>query len=134
MKLVVPWCEHLSVLCHASAGGFWSHCRWSSTSEAIVAGLPLLTFPIYWNQVSNSKLVVEDWRIGWRIKRKEGVEYMGPREEIAGLVWRFMDLEDEEAKAMRMRAKKLQEITGNTVLKGGSSDSSIDAFARNLLH
>ncbi|KAF7849588.1 hypothetical protein BT93_L0568 [Corymbia citriodora subsp. variegata] len=134
MGLVVPWCEQLSVLCHASVGGFCTHCGWSSTFEAVFAGLPMLTFPIYWDQVSNSKLVVEDWRIGWRIKRKEGVEYVVPREEIAGLVRRFMDPEDEEAKAMRRRAKELQEITRNAVLKGGSSDSSIDAFLHNLLH
>lgn len=59
--LVVPWCEQLSVLCHTSVGGFWSQCGWSSTCEAIFAGLPMLTFPSHWDQVSNTKLLVEDW-------------------------------------------------------------------------
>ena len=50
------------------------------------------------DQVSNSKAVVEDWKIGWRVKREEGVETLVTREEIVELVRRFMDLESEEGR------------------------------------
>lgn len=68
MGTVVPWCDQLRVLCHSSVGGFWSHCGCNSTSEAVFGGVPMLTFLLYWDQTPNSKLIVEDWKIGWRMK------------------------------------------------------------------
>ncbi|KAG6677985.1 hypothetical protein I3842_14G057200 [Carya illinoinensis] len=129
--LVVPWCDQLRVLCHPSIGGFWSHCGWNSTSEAVFAGLPMLSFPIYWDQVSNTKMVADDWRIGWRVIKKDldAEKSLVGREEIAGLVHRLMDLESSEGKEMRRKAKELQKICLQAIQRGGSTDSSIDAFA-----
>ncbi|XP_074267545.1 UDP-glycosyltransferase 87A2-like [Silene latifolia] len=70
--LLVPWCDQLKVLCHPSIGGFWTHCGWNSTSEGIYAGVPMLTCPIFWDQIPNSKLIVNDLKIGWRVL-KNGV-------------------------------------------------------------
>lgn len=96
---MVTWCDQLRVLSHPSLGGFWSHCGWNSTSEAVFAGLPVLTFPIYWDQVTNSKMVVEDWKIGWKVKKGKGdEEVLVRREEIMGIVKRFMDLEIKEVR------------------------------------
>jgi UDP:flavonoid glycosyltransferase YjiC (YdhE family) len=132
MGLLVPWCDQLRVLCHPSVGGFWSHSGWNSTSEAIFAGLPMLTFPIYWDQVPNSKLVVEDWKIGWRVKKDLESENLVGREEIARLVQGFMDLESDEAKEMRRKARQLQKICRQAIQKGGSTDASIDAFVTEI--
>ncbi|XVF05805.1 hypothetical protein REPUB_Repub05bG0204300 [Reevesia pubescens] len=64
LGLVVPWCKQLRVLCHSSVGGFLTYCGWNSTLEAVFAGVPMLTFPLFWDQVPNSKRIVEDWKIG----------------------------------------------------------------------
>lgn len=130
--LVVPWCDQLKVLCHSSVGGFWTHCGWNSTLEAVFAGVPMLTLPIFWDQVPNSKNIVEDWKIGWRVKREVGWENLVSREEFAGLVQRFMDLESDEGKEMRNRVKELQEMCRGAIAKGGSSHTNLDTFISHI--
>ncbi|KAF8397212.1 hypothetical protein HHK36_016120 [Tetracentron sinense] len=134
MGLVVPWCDQLRVLCHSSVGAFWTHCGWNSTLEGVFAGVPFLTFPISVDQVPNSKLIVEEWKVGWRVKREVGGEILVKREEIAGIVKRFMELEGDENKEMRRRARELQETCGRAIEKGGSSEINLDAFIKDVLH
>ena len=132
MGLVVPWCDQIRVLCHSAVGGFWTHCGWNSTLEAVFAGVPMLTSPIFWDQITNRKLIVEDWQIGWRVKREEGSEILVTREEISKLVKSFMDVENIEVKAMRKRAKELQETCRGAIAKGGSSDTNLESFIRDI--
>ncbi|XP_034687624.1 UDP-glycosyltransferase 87A1-like [Vitis riparia] len=132
MGMVVPWCDQLRVLSHWSVGGFWSHCGWGSTFEGLFAGVPFLTLPMAADQPLNSKLIVEDWKIGWRVKREVGMETIAKRDEIAGLVKRFMDGEGEEGKEIRRRARELREICRLVIKKGGSSDTSLGAFVRDI--
>ncbi|KAF7833802.1 UDP-glycosyltransferase 87A1-like [Senna tora] len=112
MGLVLEWCDQLRVLLHPAIGGFWSHCGWSSTMEGVFAGVPFLTFPIVMDQQLNSKMIVEDWK----------------RDEIAELVKKFMDLNDD----MRKRVKELRQMCQLSIAKGGSSESNINAFMRDI--
>nr|XP_023887176.1 UDP-glycosyltransferase 87A1-like [Quercus suber] len=129
MSLVVPWCDQLKVLCHTSIGGFWTHCGWNSTLEAVFAGVPMLTFPIFWDQVPISKRIVEDWKIGWKVKKDVGVVTRG---EISELVKSFMENKSDEMNAMRQRAKELQKSSRRAIAKGGSSDANLDTFIKNI--
>nr|WIW42807.1 UDP-glycosyltransferase [Nicotiana tabacum] len=128
--LVVPWCDQLRVLSHPSIGGFWSHCGWNSTKEAAFSGLPMLTFPIFWDQQTNSKQIVEDWKIGYRVK-KDG-KCSITREEISSLLKWFMDSENDEVTETRRRAKEIQKICQCSTAKGGSSEINIDAFVKDI--
>lgn len=134
MGLVVPWCEQLKVLCHPSVGGFWTHSGWNSTLEAIYAGVPMLTCPIFWDQVPNSKQIAEDWKIGLRVKKEGGGggggggENLVTRQETARLVRKLMDEESDEGREMRRRARELREACRRAVARGGSSDRNLDAF------
>ncbi|XP_044466636.1 UDP-glycosyltransferase 87A1-like [Mangifera indica] len=131
--IVVPWCDQLRVLCHSSVGGFWTHCGWNSTLEGVYAGVPMLTFPIFADQVSNSKQIVEDWKIGWSVKNKAvSSESLVKREEISELVQNFMDINNGERKEMNKRAKKLQEICEAATAEGGTSIKNIDAFLEDI--
>ncbi|XP_059660287.1 UDP-glycosyltransferase 87A1-like [Cornus florida] len=131
--MVVPWCDQLKVLCHSSVGGFWSHCGWNSTMESVFAGVPMLTFPMHMDQVPISKIIVEDWRIGWRfMKREGGMENLVRREEIADLVKRFMDLESPERREMNRRVREFQGISRQAIAKGGSSEVNLGAFIRDI--
>eukprot|EP00262_Sarcandra_glabra_P013550 TRINITY_DN3780_c0_g1_i1.p1 TRINITY_DN3780_c0_g1~~TRINITY_DN3780_c0_g1_i1.p1 ORF type:complete len:358 (-),score=24.51 TRINITY_DN3780_c0_g1_i1:124-1092(-) len=132
MGLVVPWCDQLRVLCHSSVGGFLTHCGLNSTLESIYAGVPMLTFPIAWDQFHDSKLIVDDLEVGLSLKAKSsmlGVEPSVVRgEEIALIVQRLMDLDRDESKELRRRAKQLQETCQRSLDKGGSSYTNLEAF------
>ncbi|XP_022730826.1 UDP-glycosyltransferase 87A1-like [Durio zibethinus] len=131
---VVPWCDQLRLLMHPSTGGFWSHCGWNSVQEAIFAGIPFLTFPLAADQMMNTKLVVEDWKIGWRLKKQFPEENLVARGEISWFVEKFMDLKSAEVKEMRERAKELQEKCQHAIDRNGSSDTSITSFISNISH
>ena len=134
---VVPWCDQLRVLCHPSIGGFWTHCGWNSTLEAFFAGVPMLTFPLATDQIQNSKQIVEDWKVGYKVK-KAGTSMtteqslLITRDEVSELVKRFMDPENNDGKEMRKRAKEIQKYCQQTIAKGGSSDTNLDAFIRDI--
>nr|XP_023888370.1 UDP-glycosyltransferase 87A1-like [Quercus suber]POE66331.1 udp-glycosyltransferase 87a1 [Quercus suber] len=132
MGLVVPWCDQLKVLSHSSIGGFWSHCGWNSTKEGMFYGIPFLTYPIGFDQIHNSKLIVEDWKIGWRVKKDVGADNLVTGAEIAKLVTKFMDLESDEMKEIRSKASEVQHICQRAIVKGGSFESSINAFIKDL--
>ncbi|KAL2899259.1 UDP-glycosyltransferase 87A2 [Bienertia sinuspersici] len=130
--LLVPWCDQLRVLCHPSVGGFWTHCGWNSTMEGVYAGVPMLTCPIFWDQFSNSKLIVNDLKIGWRVMKNN--QSKTERHEIAQLVTKFMDPECNERKEMIRRAKELQDIFNKAIENGGSAASHLDAFINNIVN
>ncbi|XP_057442216.1 UDP-glycosyltransferase 87A1-like [Lotus japonicus] len=137
--LVVPWCDQLKVLSNASIGGFWSHCGWNSTLEAVFAGVPMLTFPLFLDQVPNSSQIVDEWKNGCKMEISEldGDVVVG-KENIEEIVKRFMDLESQEGKKMRDRARELKVSCHGAIGEGGSSDGNLEAFigdiSRPLMH
>ncbi|KAF5446650.1 hypothetical protein F2P56_032261 [Juglans regia] len=132
MGLVVPWCDQLKVLCHSSLGGFWTHCGWNSTLEGVFAGLPMLTFPILFDQFPNSKQIVDDWKVGWRIKKDVRSKDLVTRGDISELLKKFMDQKSNEGLKLRMRAKELQEACQRATAEGGSTQNYLDAFIKDI--
>ncbi|KAK4274858.1 hypothetical protein QN277_018026 [Acacia crassicarpa] len=126
--LVVEWCEQLRVLSHPAIGGFWSHCGWNSTKEGIFAGVPFLTMPIIMDQGLDSAMIVEWWKVGRRVK-KDGVV---KKDELVGLLKKFMDTENDEGREMRKRVKQLQRIFHRAITDGGSAQSDFNAFVKKI--
>lgn len=127
--LVVPWCDQLEVLRHPSVGGFWSHCGWNSTQEGAYAGIPILTSPLVWDQFTNSKKIVEDWKMGRKLLLPAT-----SRQEISSVLKRFMDSESDEMKEIRRNAKYVREICLRaTEDEGGSAQLAILAFIDTIL-
>lgn len=123
MGLVVPWCDQLKVLCHSSVGGFLTHCGWNSTMDGIFAGLIMLTFPLSAEQCTNSKLIVQDFKIGFKLKSV--TDSVVRREEISRGAKRLMELEGDETKELRRRARELQMACKRSIEIGGSTYSSL---------
>ncbi|XP_030524111.1 UDP-glycosyltransferase 87A1-like [Rhodamnia argentea] len=122
MGIMVPWCDQLWALSHPSVGGFWTHCGWNSIQEGIYLGLPFLAYPIAFDQGHNCRLVVDEWKVGWRVG--EG--------DIGGLLRKFMDMDDEESRELRRRAEHLRELCRHAIGPHGSSMTNICAFVRDI--
>ncbi|KAL3719902.1 hypothetical protein ACJRO7_004827 [Eucalyptus globulus] len=122
LGIVVPWCDQLRALTHPSVGGFWTHCGWNSIQEGVYAGLPFLAYPIAMDQGHNCKIIVDDWKVGWRVGKGD----------IAGLVHKFMNLGDSESIELRRRAKDLRELCRHAIGLDGSSRTNICTFIRDI--
>ncbi|KAJ6842023.1 indole-3-acetate beta-glucosyltransferase isoform X1 [Iris pallida] len=132
MGLAVPWCDQLRVLSHPSVGGFLTHCGWNSVLEGVFAGVPMLAFPLVWDQFPNSRSVVDDWKVGFRLKEeagRQGGEVVVPKEDVAKMVKKLMDMECSE----RKRAKDLQGKCKEALGEGGSLWRNLDSFVQGLV-
>ncbi|CAO2182595.1 unnamed protein product [Urochloa humidicola] len=130
--LVVPWCDQLKVLSHPSVGGFLSHCGWNSTLEAVFAGVPVLAFPVAWDQLVNARLVADEWKIGINLREQRREDGIVSRATISAAVTKIMDLADGDSLEMRRRAEELRETSRSAIQEGGSSWRSLSSFARDL--
>nr|QOI79390.1 UDP-glycosyltransferase 87A1-like protein [Rheum officinale] len=128
--MVVSWCDQMRVLRHASVGGFLTHCGWNSALETAFAGVAALTFPLGIDQTVNSKVIVEDWGIGWRMKNE--FRDLVRRERVSEALKRFMDLESSERMELDSKCAKLNELLQLAVAEDGST-SSLDEFFSDFL-
>ncbi|KAJ3695577.1 hypothetical protein LUZ60_000954 [Juncus effusus] len=129
--LIVSWCNQFKVLSHPSVGGFLTHCGWNSVFEAICNNIPMITFPISFDQISNSNLIVKEWRIGMKLRGVEKEEIL-KRENIASVVQKMMNLSGNESKEVRRNMRELHEKCVKVLEKNGCLDSSINDFVHAL--
>jgi hypothetical protein len=66
--VVVRWAPQQEVLAHRAVGGFWSHCGWNSTLEAISEGVPMVCRPDAVDQMMNTRYVQDVWGVGFELE------------------------------------------------------------------
>ncbi|XP_072993204.1 UDP-glycosyltransferase 88F5-like [Typha latifolia] len=98
--VVKSWAPQVEVLGHVAVGGFVTHCGWNSTLEGIVAGLPLICWPLYAEQRMNKVFLVEEMRVGVEIEGYD--EDLVKAEEVEKKIRWLM--ESEEGSVIRERA------------------------------
>ncbi|KAM4078452.1 hypothetical protein ACB094_09G038300 [Castanea mollissima] len=137
--LIWGWAPQLLVLSHSSVGGFLTHCGWNSIIEAICAGVPMLTWPLFADQFLNEKLVVHLLKIAvsvgvedpvqWGEEEKIGV--LVEKEDVKGAIDRLMD-EGEDREKRRKRARELGEMAKSSVEDGGSSQLNLTLLIQDI--
>lgn len=120
------WAPQVSILSHQAVGGFLSHCGWNSILEGIVAGVTILGWPMEADQFVNSKLLVEEMRVGVRVC--EGADAVPDPNELAKIIAETMSSEASE----KVRAKELKDKAFTAVKNGGSSLRGLDEFVKQL--
>ncbi|VAI13491.1 unnamed protein product [Triticum turgidum subsp. durum] len=126
--LIVPWCPQLEVLAH-KAGCFLTHCGWNSTTEALVAGVPMVAMPRSADQPTTAKYVESAWGIGVRMRTDE--KGLVRREEVERCIRKVMDGEGKVE--YRKNATKWMRMAKESMQEGGSSDKNIAEFAAKYL-
>ncbi|KAK3128686.1 hypothetical protein QOZ80_6BG0465180 [Eleusine coracana subsp. coracana] len=125
------WAPQVLILSHAAVGGFVTHCGWNSTMEAVTVGLPVVTWPHFWDQFMNDKMVVEVLGIGVSVGVTEPLIYQVVEKEIVvgrdvveKAVRSVMD-GGEEGEERRRRARALAAKARAAVQEGGSSHTNL---------
>ncbi|KAE9619655.1 putative hexosyltransferase [Lupinus albus] len=134
------WAPQLLILSHPAIGGFLTHCGWNSTLEAICAGVPMITWPMFGDQFCNEKLIVQILRVGisvgvetplkWGEEDKIGV--LVNKEDVERAINKLMN-ETSESEEIRERVKELAEMAKRTVEEGGSSHSNVTLLIQDIM-
>lgn len=122
---VIEWAPQQEVLAHPAVGGFWTHNGWNSTLESIYEGVPMLSRPIFGDQLPTARYVCDVWRIGVLL---EGVL---ERREVEKAIKKLM--EEDEGVGIRGRAKDLKEKVRMCLESSGSSQLAVDQLVDHIL-
>ncbi|KAH6777616.1 hypothetical protein C2S51_008928 [Perilla frutescens var. frutescens] len=117
--LLVEWAPQEKVLNHPAVGGFLTHSGWNSTLESIAAGRPMICWPYFADQTTNSRFVSEVWKIGLDIKDTS------ERLIVEKAVRELMEVRKDE---FLERADEMAKLVKKAVSKGGSSYRSLDGL------
>ncbi|MCO5602828.1 hypothetical protein L7F22_056967 [Adiantum nelumboides] len=119
---VVRWAPQPLVLRHPAVGGFFSHCGWNSTLEAVCAGVPILGWPWMMDQVTNCWLVSHLWQVGLPLLRHP--DNTTSQGLVHTSICRLM--QGPTAQAMRARALHLSDLARHAALNPHPLVSLVD--------
>ncbi|XP_047962842.1 hydroquinone glucosyltransferase-like [Salvia hispanica] len=118
---VASWVSQIQVLSHSSTGGFLTHCGWNSILESTVHGVPLIAWPICFEQKLNATVVADGLKGGIRVRENE--KGIVEREEISCAVKQLMG--GEEGIKIRNKISQLKIAAENAIGKDGSSTKAL---------
>uniref|UniRef100_A0A0E0L4B2 Glycosyltransferase n=1 Tax=Oryza punctata TaxID=4537 RepID=A0A0E0L4B2_ORYPU len=135
--LVRDWVPQTAILAHPATAAFLTHCGWNSLLEGVTAGVPLLTWPLIFEQFITERLVMDVLRIGERVwDGARSVRYkeaaLVPAAAVARAVARFLE-PGGTGDAARIRAQELAAEAHAAVAEGGSSYSDLRRLIDDLV-
>ncbi|XBJ11374.1 hypothetical protein VPH35_016080 [Triticum aestivum] len=130
-------CLSGEILAHPAVGAFLTHCGSSSLLEAAAAGVPMLTWPLVFDQFIEERLVTDVLKIGERVwdgprSMRYEEQQMVPAAAVARAIARFLE-PGGTGKAARGRAQELAVKAHAAVAEGGSSYNDLHRLITNLM-
>ncbi|GJN07294.1 hypothetical protein PR202_ga25114 [Eleusine coracana subsp. coracana] len=138
--VVKGWAPQTRILEHQAVGAFVSQCGWNSVQEAIAFSVPVLTWPMVFEQFLTERLLTEVLGIGRRLwpdgagvrsTRYEENDLI-PAEALANGIEKFM-LPGGAGEEARKKIKELSVKARSAVVKGGSSHQDLQFLIDDLL-
>ncbi|CAN6332515.1 unnamed protein product [Urochloa humidicola] len=138
--VVTGWAPQTTILSHPAVGAFVTQCGWNSILETVVAGVPVLTWPMVYEQFITERFVTEVLAIGERLwpegagvrsERSEEHELV-PAEAVARAVARFLEPGGAGDDA-RSRVKELSAKAHAAMAEGGSSHHDLRRLIDDLI-
>ncbi|CAL4974191.1 unnamed protein product [Urochloa decumbens] len=109
--VVKSWAPQVDVLNHPATGAFVTHCGWNSMVEGIMAGVPMLCWPLYAEQKMNKIFMTEDMGIGV---------------EMEGYMTGFIKAEEVEAKIRMMESDEGTELMTRVVARKKEAEAALE--------
>ena len=125
--VVKSWAPQVAVLNHPSVGGFVTHCGWNSVLEAVVAGVPMVAWPLYAEQHLNKAVLVEFMKIAIGVEQRDEDMFVSG-DEVERRVRELMENE-EGGRELRERSRKMREMAMAAWKDEGSSTTAVDKLA-----
>ncbi|RLM70297.1 UDP-glycosyltransferase 73E1-like [Panicum miliaceum] len=130
--VVMGWAPQTDILQHPAVGAFVTQCGWNSVQETIAAGVPVLTWPMVYEQFISERFMTHVLRIGERLwpegAGRRSTRYAEhdviPAKEIAQSVAKFME-NGGAAEAARRRAMELSPKVHAAIAEGGTSNRDL---------
>ncbi|CDP10677.1 unnamed protein product [Coffea canephora] len=126
--VVKSWIPQMQVLRHPAVGGFATHCGWNSILEAVVAGVPMVAWPLYAEQHVNMAALVQDMKMA--IPVEQGNDGIASAEEVEKRIRELMD--SERGQELRELSKMIRDIAVESGQHLGSSSIALSNLIRVL--
>ncbi|XP_047086032.1 UDP-glycosyltransferase 73C4-like [Lolium rigidum] len=138
--LVTAWAPQTAILGHPAVGAFVTHCGWNSVLETVAAGVPVLTWPLVFEQFITERFVTYILGIGERlwphgagIRSTRHIENeVVPAEAVARALTAFM-LPGGPGDAGRSRVMDLAAKAHAAMAEGGSSHCDLRRLVNDLV-
>lgn len=121
------WAPQVMILRHRAIGAFLTHCGWNSVLESVVAGVPLIAWPMTADQFVDATLLVDELKVGKKVC--EGGNSVPDSDELGRVLAEAIGGSGEEIS----RALKLKQAAFDAVREGGSSDKDLQCLMEQLV-
>ncbi|CAM0882833.1 unnamed protein product [Alopecurus aequalis] len=124
--VVMSWAPQREVLAHGAVGGFVTHCGWNSVLEAVMAGVPMLAWPLYAEQRMNKVFLVEEMRLAVAM---EGYDKEMVKAEEVAVKARWL-IESDGGRELRQRTHAAMQRAKEALSDHGESKAALTNLAR----
>ncbi|XP_047055414.1 anthocyanidin 5,3-O-glucosyltransferase-like [Lolium rigidum] len=126
--VLMSWAPQREVLAHDAVGGFVTHCGWNSVLEAVMAGVPMLAWPLYAEQRMNKVFLVEEMRLAVAMEGYD--KEMVKAEEVAAKVSWLID--SDGGRELRQRTQAAMQRAKEALSDDGESKAALKNLATQL--